>query len=338
MPKKSEQKVTLVAHDLGGALKGRKKVEFLELSKFNVGSVGVFVSGKGTSPWECHSDSDEFLQVLDGEVDVEVLTETGSVTRRLEAEECLVVPMGSWHRHVVPKFVRELFVTPGASDHSTDRDPRKSAGNGAQGAQSAGNGQAARSAKNAADAKNGENAKDTKNAINPVDTKNTPTKHMPTKAATDTQSAKNASNAKDLKTAAAEGNEKSLPEQIREYALTFPETREDHPWGYPAFKVKNKMFVAFSFREHGIMLTVKLTKSRLAASALPCVQASGYGLGEHGWVSADLKHGDTILSVDTLKSWIKESYCAVAPKTVLKEYDKSLVETRVSKARRAYNK
>lgn len=249
---KKRQPVATV-HDIDAVLQGEKKLKFHEFGKFNLGSVGVFVASKGTSPWEFHEDSDEFLQVLEGEVDVELLTETGSVVTRVKSGQGFVVPQAHWHRHIIPKFVKELYVTPGSTDHSSAEDPR-------------------------------------------------------------------ATNGKRTKPAAAKLG-KSLPEQIREYSLSFPETREDLPWGHPAFKVKNKMFVAMSFKEDGIRLTVKLLQSRLAASALPFVESTGYGLGEHGWITADLKPDETRISFDTIKVWIAESFRAVAPKTVLKEMD-----------------
>jgi hypothetical protein len=33
---------------------------------------------------------------------------------------------------------------------------------------------------------------------------------------------------------------------LRELALDYPETREDHPWGHAAFKVKDKVFLSLA--------------------------------------------------------------------------------------------
>jgi predicted DNA-binding protein (MmcQ/YjbR family)/mannose-6-phosphate isomerase-like protein (cupin superfamily) len=110
-------------------------------------------------------------------------------------------------------------------------------------------------------------------------------------------------------------------EKIRTFANTFPSVTEDMPWGHPAFKVKNKMFVTVSFQEHGIHMTVKLSHSRLKASTLPFVEPCGYGLGEHGWVTADLQE-DSKVSFEMIKEWITESFRNVAPKTILKEFDR----------------
>jgi mannose-6-phosphate isomerase-like protein (cupin superfamily)/predicted DNA-binding protein (MmcQ/YjbR family) len=251
--KSKQDKKEFDVYNIEKALKSKKSLEFVQFSTFNEGAVGVFASKKGTSPWELHPDSDEFLQVIEGSADIEILNEQGSSTVCIQAGECFVVPRGHWHRHIIHKSVKELFVTPGTTQHSKLEDPRKT-----------------RAAKS---------------------------------------SAKNVSS--------------NLSDRIREIALSYPQTHEDHPWGYPAFKVKNKMFVAVSFQEHGIKLTVKLPNSQLKALAIPFVESSGYGLGEHGWISANLRQDEDRLSIDTIKGWIDESYRAVAPKSILKELDRS---------------
>jgi predicted DNA-binding protein (MmcQ/YjbR family) len=127
------------------------------------------------------------------------------------------------------------------------------------------------------------------------------------------------------KAAAKKKSGKTLPEIIREYALSFPETHEDQPWGHPAFKVKNKSFVFMSFNERGINLCVKLTDSLFKALALPFVEPGGYGLGKSGWIAARLDSEDS-LSEDILKTWIAESFANVAPKTLLKQLNQESVD------------
>jgi quercetin dioxygenase-like cupin family protein/predicted DNA-binding protein (MmcQ/YjbR family) len=265
---KSNEKTVPVVHRPESILKDVKSLKFQELSRFNQGSVGVFVASKGVSPWEYHADSDEFLYVLEGEVEVTVLAEDETHAARLTAGSCLVIPRGHWHRHCVSKHLKELFVRPGSTEYSEVDDPRRSKSPGSKGTR--------------------------------------------------------------------QSTEKTLPEQIRQYALSFPETHEDQPWGYPAFKVKNKMFVCMSFRENGINLTVKLTKTQLEALALPFVQMSGYGLGEHGWITAELKSGENRLPVQVIQRWIEESFRAVAPKTVLKQFDADANGSDKPKSRRAH--
>src|SRR5271155_5553011 len=114
MPSKLQEKHAFVVQNFESTLKGGEKLQFHEFSKFNLGSAGVFVAVKGTSPWEYHSDSDEFLQILEGVADIEVLTDAGSVVTCVTAGHCFVVPRAHWHRHIVTTYLRELFVTPGS--------------------------------------------------------------------------------------------------------------------------------------------------------------------------------------------------------------------------------
>ena len=112
------------AHNLNAALEGLSDLQFKELARFNKGSVGVFRTGTGTSPWERHPDDDEYLHVLDGEVGITVLTDQGAVQTAVSAGSIFIVPRGLWHRHTIRDRLVELFVTPGETEHSTAEDPR----------------------------------------------------------------------------------------------------------------------------------------------------------------------------------------------------------------------
>lgn len=64
---------------------------------------------------------------------------------------------------------------------------------------------------------------------------------------------------------------RTVKTNLRKYALTFPATREDHPWGENVTKVKGKIFVFFGMDDDasdGVM-GVKLTRSLLYARSLP---------------------------------------------------------------------
>ena len=105
-----------------------------------------------------------------------------------------------------------------------------------------------------------------------------------------------------------------LYEAIYECAMGLPEAYEELPWGHPAIKVRKKVFVFLStLDEEYIGFSVKLPESAAAALELPNVTETGYGLGKSGWVS--VKIASTLdLDLDTAKSWILESYRAIAPK------------------------
>lgn len=108
---------------------------------------------------------------------------------------------------------------------------------------------------------------------------------------------------------------RSVKTDLRKYALTFADTREDHPWGENVTKVKGKVFVFFGLEDDksdGVM-GVKLTRSLLYARSLPHVEVMGYGLGKSGWCTVK-KPASGRVDVKLMKEWIAESYEAVAPK------------------------
>ena len=111
------------SHDWARRLSAAQGDDFVELSAFNQGSVGVFRCGPGTSPWEHHPDDDEMLYVLEGAVEISVLSEGGPLTTRVEPGSAFVVPRGLWHKHHVPDRLVELYATPGGTVHSDADDP-----------------------------------------------------------------------------------------------------------------------------------------------------------------------------------------------------------------------
>ena len=111
------------------------------------------------------------------------------------------------------------------------------------------------------------------------------------------------------------------PLVLKKFALTYPEAREDHPWGETVIKVKKKVFVFLGHAEDGgVGLSVKLPQSNLLALDLPFATPTGYGLGKAGWVSARFGPKQKP-PLDLLKQWIDESYRAVAPKTLVAKLD-----------------
>jgi predicted DNA-binding protein (MmcQ/YjbR family) len=103
-----------------------------------------------------------------------------------------------------------------------------------------------------------------------------------------------------------------LAERLRELALSFPETYEDHPWGdEPVFKVaENKVFAFMSVAEEAVRVTVKLTaEEREIAHLLPYVSTARY-VGRYGWVTAEIADEE---SLEAALEWIRESYWLKAP-------------------------
>ena len=103
---------------------------------------------------------------------------------------------------------------------------------------------------------------------------------------------------------------------LRQAALAYPETREDHPWGESAFKVKQKVFLFMSLSEDTLRLSMKLPKSRDFALLLPFAQPTGYGLGKSGWITASFGPKEMV-PLPMLLDWMEESFCAVAPKKMV---------------------
>lgn len=101
-------------------------------------------------------------------------------------------------------------------------------------------------------------------------------------------------------------------DRLRKFALAYPETHEDHPWGESAIKVRGKVFVFLGSEG----LSVKLPRSCEFALEYPFTKPTGYGLGKSGWVSAEFKKGAKP-PMDVLEAWVDESYRSVAPKKLV---------------------
>jgi predicted DNA-binding protein (MmcQ/YjbR family) len=106
---------------------------------------------------------------------------------------------------------------------------------------------------------------------------------------------------------------------LRKFALAFPETVEEFPWGHRAFKVKKRTFLFLAADESGLSLSVKLPESRGVALTLPFAEPTGYGLGKSGWITASFPKGPKGRKppLDLLKEWIEESYRAIAPRKLV---------------------
>ena len=107
----------------------------------------------------------------------------------------------------------------------------------------------------------------------------------------------------------------ALAQRIRDLALSFPETYEDHPWGdFPVFKVaSNKVFAFVGVDASEVRLTVKVTtEERDVALLLPFVSIARY-VGRYGWITATVSDDETL---EAALEWLRESYWLKAPKSV----------------------
>jgi predicted DNA-binding protein (MmcQ/YjbR family) len=105
-------------------------------------------------------------------------------------------------------------------------------------------------------------------------------------------------------------------ETLRKFALSYPESHEDFPWGERVIKVRGKVFVFMGLTDMPLGLSVKLPQSAEAALGLPFASPTRYGLGRSGWVTLRFPP-EAKPPLDLLRDWIDESYRAVAPKNVV---------------------
>jgi predicted DNA-binding protein (MmcQ/YjbR family) len=108
--------------------------------------------------------------------------------------------------------------------------------------------------------------------------------------------------------------------ELREFALGYPGTHEDFPWGERAIKVNKKTFLFMRCDGDALSLSTKLPVSREEALSMPFAEPTHYGLGKSGWVTAAFGPGERP-PVKTLRKWIDESYRAVATKRLIAQRD-----------------
>jgi len=127
----------LVAHPVGATLAGLPELAITSdttaeearaavraITSFDRCTLGV-MRYSGLTPWERHADGDELLHVLEGEVDVTVLTDDGPTEVNVRAGSVFVCPKGLWHRQRPRPAVTMLFGTPTATEEvSWAEDPR----------------------------------------------------------------------------------------------------------------------------------------------------------------------------------------------------------------------
>jgi len=104
----------------------------------------------------------------------------------------------------------------------------------------------------------------------------------------------------------------TIEEQIRELALSFPESYEDRPWGdFPVYKVgENKVFGWAVTDDEAVNVTVKLTaEEREMAHLLPYVRTASH-VGRYGWITAAVTDEE---SLEAALEWLRESYWLKCP-------------------------
>jgi len=121
------------------------------------------------------------------------------------------------------------------------------------------------------------------------------------------------------------GDFRSVSRELRAFAMGLPGATEDFPWGDRVAKVNGKVFVFLGLDPvpgGPIGLSLKLPASGQEALDLPFTKPTAYGLGKSGWVTATFQPGQEP-PVEILKTWIAESYRAIAPKKLVAKMESS---------------
>ena len=102
--------------------RGRANADFGTLNEYALG-LGRY---SGVSPWERHRNGDELLYVVDGEVQITLLSEAGTEERELiRTGRLVVVPQDRWHQLDASTGASILFASPPESGaERTPDDPR----------------------------------------------------------------------------------------------------------------------------------------------------------------------------------------------------------------------
>ena len=103
------------------------------------------------------------------------------------------------------------------------------------------------------------------------------------------------------------------------FALGLPETDLVPGWGLTRYlRVRGKGFCIFGDRDQGpdaLTIIVKLPVAAEMVQQLYFVREASGWFRQHNWIIARFDPEDDILAeLETLKAWIRQSYCAMAPK------------------------
>lgn len=109
--------------------------------------------------------------------------------------------------------------------------------------------------------------------------------------------------------------------ELTAYGLTFPETTSGPAWQMTrGLYVRKKMFAVFGEKAEpldALTMIVKLPISAEMAEDLPFVRPARGWYKQHNRVTAHFGPDDDIKSeLQTLRGWLRQSYIAVAPKTL----------------------
>jgi mannose-6-phosphate isomerase-like protein (cupin superfamily) len=72
--------------------------------------------------WEMHPDTDELFQVMEGHMEVVVMTNDGADRIDLPRGSLFVIPRGHWHQTATLEPTSLVFLTPGTTEWTDDEE------------------------------------------------------------------------------------------------------------------------------------------------------------------------------------------------------------------------
>lgn len=84
--------------------------------------------------------------------------------------------------------------------------------------------------------------------------------------------------------------------------------------GEPTFRVKGKNFVFANVEASSISVKLPPGEAAAVVASDPFVSPTGYGLGQHGWVSVTISGRTGNARWLEIEEWVRTSYSLVAPK------------------------
>jgi PhnB protein len=129
-----------IVHDLEAALSDLPGMSMRFLDSMN-DHLLIVSRGSRRSHWERHLGADEMIYVIEGQTEVETLTDAGPVKATVSAGSLFVCPEGLWHRLTPQPSASAFYLTPSRTESSAAKDPRskkEQAKRGRQGSRSRG--------------------------------------------------------------------------------------------------------------------------------------------------------------------------------------------------------
>jgi hypothetical protein len=106
------------------------------------------------------------------------------------------------------------------------------------------------------------------------------------------------------------------PEELRQMALSLPETEERETWGEATFRVRGKIFATLSLTGQEASIKASLEQQEMLLAMYQETFTKSHYTGRFGWVSVNLSRVDP----DLLRDLIFEAWRLIAPEHLVRSY------------------